>query len=121
MNTMKTDKRRNMRLFTAATFVVLALLYLGAVIVWDGVIADRFDSTRAKAEAGDAEAQLVLGMMYEKGVGTEASLEQALQWYMKSVEGGNTNARSVFCAQDEAGQHRYPLSEEQVRQWCLAD
>jgi TPR repeat protein len=44
------------------------------------------------ADAGHAEAQLHLGVMYEHGEGTNIDKEAALKWYTTSAKSGNSTA-----------------------------
>jgi hypothetical protein len=46
-----------------------------------------------QAQQGNAEAQVVLGEIYEKGLGGTADPAQAAQWYSKSAEQGNSRAQ----------------------------
>ncbi|MCV6615908.1 MAG: sel1 repeat family protein, partial [Cellvibrionaceae bacterium] len=41
------------------------------------------------AEAGDAGAQVNVGEIFEKGLGTEPNYEMAALWYRKAAEQGN--------------------------------
>ena len=91
---------------------------LAAILVWDRVVDGRFEKTLASAKAGDAEAQLMLGMMYERGVGTTEDQEQAMRWYLSAAEKGDVNARSVLCERREDGGNRYPISQQHERRWC---
>ena len=52
-----------------------------------------FAETKAKAEAGDAEAQIDLGVMYEYGEGVEQDFKEAVKWYRKAAEQGDVNAQ----------------------------
>ena len=45
------------------------------------------------AESGDAEAQVNVGEIFEKGLGTDPNYEAALIWYEKAAEQGNTRAQ----------------------------
>jgi len=45
------------------------------------------------AEAGNAEAQYRLGVMYEKGLGTRPDYGQAMQWYTTAAEQGHAVAQ----------------------------
>lgn len=47
----------------------------------------------AKAEAGDAGAQLRLGRAYDKGNGVPQSDSQAVKWYKAAAEQGNAEAQ----------------------------
>ena len=44
---------------------------------------------RKKAEGGDADAQLRLGFIYNRGDGVPRDLEQAVHWYRKAADQGN--------------------------------
>ena len=44
------------------------------------------------AEQGDANAQYVLGVLYENGLGVEQSNTEAAKWYRKAAEHGDTFA-----------------------------
>ena len=48
---------------------------------------------RTLADAGNAEAQLALGAMYEFGEGVPANLAEAAKWYRKAAEQGNAEAQ----------------------------
>ncbi|MEO8593490.1 MAG: tetratricopeptide repeat protein [Candidatus Solibacter sp.] len=55
----------------------------------------------AGAQKGDAEAQVVLGIMYATGEGVAQSDAEAVRWYRKAADGGNaqaqTNLGTMFC------------------------
>ncbi|MBQ0760584.1 MAG: caspase family protein [Gammaproteobacteria bacterium] len=44
------------------------------------------------AEQGDAEAQLAVGEIFEKGLGTDPNYEVAVFWYQKAADQGNKSA-----------------------------
>jgi hypothetical protein len=46
------------------------------------------------AQKGDAEAQVTVGEIYERGLGTEPNYEAAAIWYQKAAEQGNS--RGLF-------------------------
>ena len=46
------------------------------------------------AEAGDASAQFILGLMYDNGDGVLKDSAEAVKWYRKSAEQGNANAQN---------------------------
>ena len=48
---------------------------------------------RAKAEAGDAEAQVKLGDMYYFGRGVPKDYTQAVSWYRKAAQQGYAKAQ----------------------------
>ena len=45
------------------------------------------------ATEGDAEAQLAVGEIFEKGLGTEPNYEAAVLWYQKAADQGNKSAQ----------------------------
>ena len=48
------------------------------------------------AEQGNAEAQYLLGCLYESGEGIEQNYSKALEWYRKAAEQGNAGAQSCL-------------------------
>ena len=46
-----------------------------------------------KAQAGDAESQVYVGEIYEKGLGLSPDYQMAEQWYRKAAEQGNSRAQ----------------------------
>lgn len=49
-----------------------------------------------KAEQGDAEAQVSLGMRYNYGTGVPQDAKQAAQWYHKAAEQGDAYAQATL-------------------------
>lgn len=47
---------------------------------------------REKAEGGDAEAQVIVGEIYEKGLGISPDYASAAEWYRKAADQGNERA-----------------------------
>src|SRR5262249_15146314 len=47
----------------------------------------------SKAEAGDANAQKILGASYAKGEGVPQKYAEAAKWYLKAAEQGNPEAQ----------------------------
>ena len=48
---------------------------------------------RARAEAGDAEAQFILARLYEQGQGVQSDSRKAEQWLQQSADRGNREAQ----------------------------
>lgn len=48
---------------------------------------------QAQADAGNAEAQVVVGEIYERGLGTAPDYKQAAEWYRKAALQGNASAQ----------------------------
>ena len=51
---------------------------------------------RKAAERGLADAQFILGFMYENGYGVEQDLRKAREWYQKAANQGNEDAKKVL-------------------------
>ncbi len=58
----------------------------------DYVWEDKFVKALPKANDGDPEAQYKVGVMYEKGRGTDKDLAKAFEWYVKAAEQGQFKA-----------------------------
>ncbi len=52
-----------------------------------------FEFAKAKAEKGDASAQVTLGLMYEYGRGVAKNDVEAVKWYRKAAEQGDADAQ----------------------------
>ena len=51
------------------------------------------ETIQERAEAGDVDAQNNLGEMYETGDGVPRDFAKAIEWYRKSAEQGNADAK----------------------------
>ncbi len=58
------------------------------------------------AEAGDAQAQFLLGLKYETGTDVARDLAEAANWFEKAARQGNLEAQFKFAALLERGQGR---------------
>lgn len=74
------------------------------------------DSTRAKAEQGDAEAQKQMGMLYAKGEAVKQSYAEAAKWYRSAADQGHAGAQAALGELYEAGQG-VPADEAAAAQW----
>ena len=73
-------------------WVLVAVLAVGTA----GILAGQaeVEEPRAKAEQGDASAQLLLGLMYEVGQGVPQDDAEAVKWYRLAAEQGHTQAQT---------------------------
>jgi TPR repeat protein len=75
-----------------------------------------FDRAREGAEKGDAKAQGDLGLMYQKGLGTDPDMKKAAYWLGKAARRGDASAEnnlgSLFVQGDGVKQ-----DYDQARQW----
>jgi TPR repeat protein len=53
-----------------------------------------FDATKARAEAGDAEAQFDIGWMYYIGESVAQNVQEAIKWLRLAAEQGNADAQT---------------------------
>jgi uncharacterized protein len=58
-----------------------------------GDYATAFREFRLLAEQGDAQGQLLLGLMYDKGKGVPENDVKAVEWYRKAAEQGQVMAQ----------------------------
>ena len=73
---------------------VLSLAVLGPPVqAQDKPSAQELADLRARAEAGDATAQLDLGLMYGTGRGVPQDFAEAVGWYRKAAEQGTALAQ----------------------------
>jgi len=73
---------------------VISILALAAMFVAGNARAD-LELIRTAAEAGDAEAQLELGILFDYGFNYKDNEIPALTWYMLSANQGNAKAASL--------------------------
>lgn len=55
---------------------------------------NNFESCRIAAQKGDAQAMGVLGLMYEKGLGTDQDYVQAVHWLEKGAKKGDAPSQN---------------------------
>ncbi len=71
---------------------------------------------RAAAEAGNADAQFNMALMYERGIGVSKDEQESVVWYQKSAEQGNSNAQFNLAVMHENGRGT-AVDYYQARQW----
>lgn len=77
-----------------------------------------FQQAMAKAETGDAHAQMQVGIMYHYGIGVEQKYKRAGIWYRKAAEQNYSDAQNnlgtlCYIGRGVGGGHRY----EQALMW----
>ena len=77
--------------------------------------AEQMTQLKMKAEAGDAAAQLALGLAYEDGNGVASSDELAVSWYRRAAEQGNSVAQNNLGLMYRSGRGVAKNKEEAVR------
>jgi len=71
------------------------LAILAAAFLWSAVAHADLDHIKRSAEAGDAEAQLELGILFEYGFRLKDNEIPALTWYSISANQGNAKAAKL--------------------------
>jgi TPR repeat protein len=103
-----------MRMVLRLTIAIVPLIVCLATLAWADYEAgwdaynrgDRgsaFREWRPLAEQGDANAQLLLGILYDKGLFGPHDSVDALLWFEKAAAQGNANAQVWLGALYEAG------------------
>lgn len=84
-------------------FTLLVAL-LGGVAVWRSLPSERpavqslarLDTLKQRAQGGDADAQVKMGMRYQLGDGVDASPTEAAQWFLRAARKGNLEAQFLY-------------------------
>ena len=74
-----------------------------------------FDSIRAKADKGDADAQLALAFCYANGTGVNPDPGKAFKWLRKAAEQGQAKAQCLLGLRYSSGDGVKPDKLEAVR------
>ncbi len=76
--------------------------------------ATALEQYKALAASGDPEANAILGMMYEGGIGTEPDMAEAQAWYKRAAEEGAENNQFSKMVTDKTieSYEKYRISEE---------
>ena len=73
---------------------IIILLFLTVLTAQSEDVVSDFESTKFKAEQGDALAQYILGLYYEDGQGVIQDYEEAVKWIRLAAEQGNEVAQN---------------------------
>ena len=74
-----------------------------------------FEQYKALAEAGDSDASLILGTMYEQGKGTDTDKAAAHSWYKKSSESGDVRGEELMMLIEDSSMTEEDLAEADKR------
>lgn len=76
-----------------------------------------FELLKPLADQGDAEAQCIIGNMYELGLGLESNVLEAVEWYRKSALQGygvaSNNLGTIF----NSGHEGIPIDQAESNKW----
>lgn len=85
-----------------------------------GDYATALQEFQRRADAGDNQAQLLLGLMHDNGLGTQKDPARAYGWYRKAAEGGHPRAQFNVAEMLAAGQGVAPDRGEAMRWYARA-
>ena len=85
--------------FTKCSFI--SFLIYGAVT--HSASAQDLEATKVLAEQGDPQAQSLLGIMYDYGLGILEDDDEALKWYRKAADQGHADAQLSLAGVYELG------------------
>ena len=92
----------NVRATAAVAALSLAVL-VPPLQAQDNTPAQELADLRARAEAGEAQAQFALGLMYGTGEGVPQDAAEAVRWYRLAAEQGNAAAQLALGARYFSG------------------
>ncbi|HIE2341481.1 TPA: tetratricopeptide repeat protein [Haemophilus influenzae] len=69
------------------------------------------------AEQGNAEAQLMLGVMYARGIGVKQDGFEAVKWYRQAAEQGYANAQAILGFSYLLGQSGVQVNKSLAKEW----
>lgn len=76
-----------------------------------------FELLMPLAEVGNAEAQCIIGNMYDLGLGTDSNTSEAVKWYQKSSEQGYGVASNNLGTIYHSGREGIPESKTEAQKW----
>ena len=88
---------------------------LAAVAEPDAAERKAFDQAKAKADKGDAQAQLQLGSLYATGAGVPRDSVKAFKWHRKAAEQGEAPAQLLLAMEYADGRGVKPDQTEAAR------
>ena len=69
------------------------------------------------AEQGNAEAQLMLGVMYARGIGVKQDDFEAVKWYRKAAEQGDADAQAILGFLYLLGERGVQVNKSLAKEW----
>ena len=85
-----------MKALLAALLFAFCLLCACHRAEQDDPAKNTFQKTKAKAEQGNADAQVRLGVCYNKGEGVAKDFVEAVKWFRKAAEQGHAGAQLML-------------------------
>ena len=100
----------------ATRFVAAAVLVALALCAPVQAQTPEIDALRVRAEAGDAEAQYSLGLIYDNGRGVPQDDAEAVRWYRLAADQGYASALTILGVMYATGQG-VPVDDVQAHLW----
>ena len=104
-----------MRPYTFRLFVLLMLMAIHSVSSF--AASSPHANIAARAEQGDAEAQYLLGRMYQGGQGVPQDNGEAAKLYRKSAEQGYAPAERSLGSMYQGAYGALPKDDLEARRW----
>lgn len=86
----------------------------------NGVYAKALKLYRSLAEQGDVKAQMMLGSMYDSGLGISQDMAEAAKWYLLAAKQGDARAQSKIGSMYDIGLGVVQDYAEALKWWRLA-
>ncbi|MSU44281.1 MAG: sel1 repeat family protein [Pedosphaera sp.] len=89
------------RLMLPSLILAATLLGCGTVLAQQKTVLKETEmkdlaELRARADQGDADAQYILGLMYDRGLGVAKDEVEAVKWYLLAGAQGNEWAKTAI-------------------------
>lgn len=84
-----------MKSFISLLILACSLSFGATSLHAENLTTSSFASEPISAKQGDAEAQLNLGVMYEKGLGLTQDYIKAFEWISKAANQGDAKSQSI--------------------------
>ena len=94
---------------------LFVLILFSLVVVLPALAQDETSVLRTKAEQGDKDAQLKLGVMYAEGEIVSKDIVEAVKWFRKAAEQGDADAQFNLGLSYDTGDGAPKDSVEAVR------
>ena len=89
------------------------ILILTTLLAFQSAAESEFDYVKALADKSDADAQLIVGYLYDLGEGVPENDAEAVKWYRKAAQQGYSDAQQnlgFMYAKGEGVQKNYSLA-----------
>ena len=97
--------------------LLLATIFSAAVVAAAAQTNAIYSALLAKANAGDAASQVLVGESYAAGSGVTRDLKLAAEWYRKAADKGDIDGEIHLAALYRDGGKNFPRDMAQAAEW----